>query len=394
MTQDDAIRPAPALAEPPVRSELPTQGKHVPALDGLRGFAILLVLWIHLFWIGPGDIGTGPARLFARLSTCGWMGVDLFFVLSGFLITGILCDTVGRERYFRNFYARRALRVFPLYYGFLALIVLLGLLHGDRWYSRTWLYAAYLQNVWYSPAAFSSATWMKWNHFWSLAVEEQFYLFWPFLIYLLRTRRRILVMALLLAAASAGARLAAQFSPVLTADQFFIYTWSPARFEGLLLGSALAAAVRTRLRRPMISLAPFVLSAGLAVLAWHGYVHGNVFFAGDRWMLTAGITVLGVTCCALVGTVLRTGGPATRVFEQPVLRFFGRYSYGLYVLHYTLHHLLELWLLPVFARYMHSKVLQVFAVGILALPLSVAAAYLSYEYFESRFLRLKSHFVA
>ncbi len=119
---------------------------HVPALDGIRGLAILLVVTYHTVLYG----GIKPAvlvdRLFYRLSTVGWSGVDLFFVLSGFLITGILYDAKGGERFFRNFYARRILRIFPLYYGFLFLFFVV--LPSLTWVSPQ--FRALQQNqIWY-----------------------------------------------------------------------------------------------------------------------------------------------------------------------------------------------------------------------------------------------------
>ncbi|HEX6407837.1 MAG TPA: acyltransferase, partial [Gemmatimonadales bacterium] len=96
---------------------------HLPALDGLRGVAILLVMGYHILETFPG--GPEVPDLVTRLASVGWIGVDLFFVLSGFLITGILYDTKGSPGFFRNFYIRRVLRIFPLYYGFLALFCLI-----------------------------------------------------------------------------------------------------------------------------------------------------------------------------------------------------------------------------------------------------------------------------
>src|ERR1700755_727763 len=97
------------------RPDESTTGKHIPALDGIRGLAILAVLYCHLFWSNPDPAGSVLVHFLARSREAGWIGVDLFFVLSGFLITGILYDTLSARHFFRNFYARRLLRIFPLY---------------------------------------------------------------------------------------------------------------------------------------------------------------------------------------------------------------------------------------------------------------------------------------
>ncbi len=154
--------------------------RHIPELDGVRGVAVILVLMLHGFaWSMETEKWTGLARWVELATRPGWMGVDLFFVLSGFLITGILLDSAGKPHYFRNFYARRALRILPLYYGFLILIAICY--RGAHDY--VFLSAFYLSNmapilgvaVYYGPL-------------WSLSVEEHFYLLWPWLISRLKTR--------------------------------------------------------------------------------------------------------------------------------------------------------------------------------------------------------------
>src|SRR5206468_651405 len=154
----------------------------------LRGLAILLVIAFHTLRVTgkEGLIG----RFGAAIQDSGWIGVDLFFVLSGFLITGILLDSLGKPGYFRNFFARRTLRIFPLYYAVLTVSLflvpaLIGLQRLPELYHRLlenqlwlWTYAAnYLQ-------ATGRHTLPGFGHFWSLAIEEQFYLLWPFVVYL------------------------------------------------------------------------------------------------------------------------------------------------------------------------------------------------------------------
>jgi len=196
--------------------DVSTTGKHISALDGVRGLAILLVFMVHIFGMGTNS-GSRLMRLQSRIFSAGWIGVDMFFALSGFLITGILYDTLGSRRFFLNFYARRSLRVFPLYYGYILTIMLIVLALRGHWYSRLGLYLTYTSNLDRSLGRYTTAPWVNFGHFWSLAVEEQFYLFWPVAVFLLRRKRYILIASLTLAAMSFGIRCYIQFSGVCRA---------------------------------------------------------------------------------------------------------------------------------------------------------------------------------
>jgi peptidoglycan/LPS O-acetylase OafA/YrhL len=171
------------------KSSDPAKG-HILGLDGLRGLAILMVMFGHFIVVGKNLEPHTPVHRFFQ---SGYLGVDFFFVLSGFLITGILLDTKHRKPYFKVFYWRRALRIFPLYYGLLAIswlsVMLItpgdaALLKGHDSPAWFWLYASNIgmacKGTW-----LDSPTWVGLGHFWSLAVEEQFYLVWPMLVFLL-----------------------------------------------------------------------------------------------------------------------------------------------------------------------------------------------------------------
>ena len=161
---------------------------HIPSLDGLRGCAVLSLLLLHL---GGGAQSHQPVlRVFGAITRYGWAGVTLFFVLSGFLITGILWDSKGSPHWWRNFFMRRALRIFPLYYASLLLALIASVLLGYSWRNirSLWIFALYLQTF---PSV--GRQWpvaLHLGHFWSLAVEEQFYLVWPWILLHLRTRRQ------------------------------------------------------------------------------------------------------------------------------------------------------------------------------------------------------------
>ena len=174
----------------------------LPALDGIRGLAILMIMQYHFWGLGFGLVERAPRlgldRWVASIRELGWTSVDLFFVLSGFLITGLLLDAKARSgHYFRNFYARRSLRIFPLYYLFLAFVLTVAghipflaayatipeLRAHQLWF---WTYGV---NVAACVPAIGAQIPVVYTHFWTLAVEEQFYLVWPLVVFTLDVRR-------------------------------------------------------------------------------------------------------------------------------------------------------------------------------------------------------------
>ena len=234
---------------------------HLPALDGVRGLAILMVICFHVFL--SNSMGYG--RLSRAVGTAlhyGIFGVDLFFALSGFLITGVLVDSLGDRGFFRKFYARRALRIFPLYYGVLLVLFAATPLLGLHWRGMGWLLLGYLQNL--RPeeiGTYSPGHSIGLNHFWSLAVEEQFYLVWPALVFLggqppaafsvgrYGSRRRPCVLRLALVWGGVGSQP--------------IHVWTVTRADSLLLGGALALLYRS----PAWGQAPAI---GTCILSWLG----------------------------------------------------------------------------------------------------------------------------
>jgi peptidoglycan/LPS O-acetylase OafA/YrhL len=170
--------------------------KHYPVLDALRGVAILDVMLYHFC---GGYKGNNPALLLgSAIVDSGWMGVDLFFVLSGFLITGILYDTACTENKVRNFYARRALRIFPLFYGVLVGFLLLTPVLHLHWRTGHLLLFLFMGNMTgiFAPSLGAVHSWINLGHLWSLAVEEQFYMLWPFVVWWVRDRKKLLWMIL------------------------------------------------------------------------------------------------------------------------------------------------------------------------------------------------------
>lgn len=361
---------------------------HIPALDGLRGCAILGVLLLHLTSAMAAPAGA-PARLVKQAFSVGWTGVDLFFVLSGFLITGILADARDTPRRLRTFYARRALRILPLYYAFILLLFAVPPLLGAHAYATPWRqqlpYWLYVQNVW--PLRGGALDFA--GHLWSLAIEEQFYLVWPLLVFTLSRRAMLRVCV----ACVVGA-LAFRLACVFTVDDLRrVYFLTPARIDGLALGGAVALVMRGGGAAWLRRVAPAVLALAAAVLAVAPFRHSG-FDPGGVYMVAVGYTALVFFFGAAL--VLALDGRASalpRLLSGRTLRFFGRYSYGLYVVHVPVIGLAGLaglspdafagtpWELPALLGY----------VALMG-GASILVALASWHLFEKRFLDLKSRF--
>lgn len=370
--------------------------RNIPELDGLRGIAILLVFLTHFVALqlptGTGGVD-GSVRWVARF---GWTGVDLFFVLSGFLITGILLDSKGDAHYWRNYAARRVLRIFPLYYGAL-LAVFVILPHVVHWNdpdfatlraNQLW-YWTYMVNVLQAVKG-GAATPLNTSHFWSLCVEEQFYLVWPAVV-LVSTPRglvRVAVAASLFGMLFRIALVSAGAKPGIA------YVLTPGHLDGLMAGATLAVAAREggleRFRRVALRVFGFTSAVILVLAAWRGMEYTDPVIAIAGFPLIAAcygaLLVLGTTSTGWLGRLLRARH----------LRAWGKYSYGLYLLHYPLLGVLDDKLGPSLDRltWGGSHLPGVLALCVVGLPMSYAIAWASYNLYEKRFLALKRYFGA
>jgi len=363
---------------------------HVPALDGVRGLAIAMVLALH-FLSANNQTGRPFFDFISAITTSLWIGVDLFFALSGFLITGILFDSLHKNGYFRNFYARRALRIFPLYYGFLLVLICLTYPLHLEWQGKQYLLLTYTQNLGiftHDFAGFRPASFINLNHFWSLAVEEQFYFFWPVIVFLVRDLRKLLWVALSLSAAALVLRLvmASHGASPLTVKVF-----TPCRMDALLLGGSLALLVRSQWRSVVLRWSTPALVVVVCMLVGVGY-HYHHLSSDVPFIETFGYTLTALAGCALIASCLSGNRLARLGFENRAIRFLGKYSYGIYVFHYSVDAALTAplrrWLLIAF----HSKPAAVLLASIPEIVSSILVAYASYHLYEKRFLNLKRYF--
>ncbi len=355
-------------------------------MDGVRGLAILAILVFHLF-VSNNVASSRLVQMLLNVRDLLWVGVTLFFVLSGFLITGILFDTQGSETYFRTFYGRRALRIFPLYYGFLgALLLLTRPLHLD-WHGQAYRLLTYTTNIPFTREWVDNpALFINLRHFWSLAVEEQFYLIWPVVLFWLRSWRAVFTAALTGAALSLAFRTAVELSGSTPMNHTL-----PGCMDALLLGGALALLVRSGYRERVLRWgAPLFLCAAALTLA-EALTHRDFEWGTSTYLTTIGMTVISLGATGLVAASLRAGSITQAICSNSVLRFFGRYSYGLYVYHYSIAATLTMPARAALEAHGVSRAAAILGVGAMVGAISVVAAVLSYHLFEQRFLRLKRY---
>lgn len=368
---------------------VPGLSSRIPELDGLRGLAILMVILCH--YVGNADhtvLGFWPHRALTTF-TAGWSGVDLFFVLSGFLIGGILLDARHSPHYFRAFYLRRVFRILPLYYGWTLLFGVFAALALWLAPGRTPLtshdllevplHLLFLQNIWIGMQPWP---WIWFAVTWSLAVEEQFYLIAPILIRFISLRTLVPLLIAIVAAA-----------PAL---RFLLYRWTgnpfsasfpmPSRADALAWGILLAIAWRQpRFRAALAARSAllwrslvFLFLGVLALLWWLAHPAGLI-------TVTIGVTWLALFYSCLLLTVLsQTGSYLAAVMRWRWLGHLGVISYCVYILHDTFNFIAHRILL-------HSRPqlydFQGVAVTLLALALTLIVATISWRFFEKPLIR-------
>jgi peptidoglycan/LPS O-acetylase OafA/YrhL len=366
------------LNAPAPEARLPTGASrgHISALDGLRGIAVLAVIAFHLQFVFPET----PYLLHVakRAAWFGWSGVDLFFVLSGFLITGILLESKGSSNYFRSFYARRVLRIFPVYYGVLTVMVVTApflMRHSINPPPHPWTYYLYLTN-WFDP---STPAYQKQlvGHFWTLSVEEQFYIAWPICVLMLPKKS----LGILCGTGILGAFVLRCYLVSHGANVELIYKNLFTRMDTLLVGALIAIYPLGRMKPALPALASACLGSCFLVLAWkHQLVQSHT----STFMQTVGYSLLAFGFGAVV--LLATANDSVLLRYGPLVRT-GKYSYGIYIYHIpvlvmTAKVLSKVW--PSYSPLMFS------AIGV---TLTIVVAQLSFERFERQLLKLKDRFV-
>lgn len=352
-----------------------------------------MVLATH--FVGGVAAFTTLQKIVVKAAGYGVLGVDLFFVLSGFLITGLLLRAKGRPNYFRNFYARRTLRIFPLYFGVLVALFLvlprfvtLSPMLNEAARHQVWLWT-YTSNFYIAHVAtWQSLTYV--NHFWSLAIEEHFYLAWPLIVFACDRRllTRICVGVLL---GGLALRVGLAMAGV---NELSISVLTPCRVDTLCAGALLALLAsserhvedlfpRAKMAAVLFALAVVIVSAWCSLTdLWVPTLHQvrNSLYNG----FFASLILLSVD---------GSSGALGRLFRNRTLQLFGRYSYGLYV-----YHAMLLWVIFEFGvesrldAWLGDHWLTMVAIAVLGTVISFVVAVLSYELIEARFLAIKRFF--
>ncbi len=360
------------LLFPKIKIQYQDSGKHLVALDGLRGIAIVLVMLFHMFHF-----------------MFGWCGVDLFFVLSGFLITGVLLDNTNSKSYLKDFWIKRILRIFPLYYLVLAVIIIPKVFFGINTVSYTsWTYWFYLHNWQYVANGVFPDGIATLNHFWSLAIEEQFYLFFPLVIkYLPKKTIPIVLIGFILLAI--GFRFY-----YFNNDNIGYYVATFSRMDSIAIGALIAYGVRYF--RPVLeklTLPTFYASALYLLTVF--LVTQDPHFS-NPYFGKFGLTVFALFFGSILIFCISDLQIETfrRAVEHKYLIYFGKISYGLYVYHWIFYvfikHPLEGLVFGVLQHVILAKVIT----SLTIVAITVLVGTLSFKYFEKPFLNLKSQLIA
>lgn len=361
-------------------------GQHIQELDGIRAIAIWMVLIGHLYWgfKVPDDTYDRMPRLIYQIISHGWLGVDLFFILSGFLISGILLDSKHKKNYFRTFYWRRVLRILPVFY--LCIFVMSYFYENAAYFLLSLVFLANFAEGFGVQAPHGPGV------FWSLCIEEHFYLLWPFLVKYL-SRRNLTILAVIIVTLTPALRWWGVTRGMSIDAEVYSYSWF--RFDGLAMGALLAIWMRSDKATLQNSLRlAGVMLVGSAVIAVVGMPYGIMgkTAVGVGLRYTQVILVFGAFVLTVV--VLR-GTAMTLLLRTRFADISGKLSYCLYLIHLSvgdaIYSLTVKYNEKLYARF--GSFGWVTIRGVMILIVSFAIALFSQRFIEGPFLKLKKHFV-
>lgn len=342
--------------------------KYIPQLDSFRAIACLSVLFFH------GDVS---------YFSYGWIGVQMFFVLSGFLITGILVDSTNSEHYFRNFFHRRILRIFPIYYLMFLCLFIVGWWLKQPLMDAFW-YFVWGQNFILGFTDFKAAFPPAYNHTWSLAVEQQFYLFWPLIIYYIRNKIYLMLLIIALFFCSIYSR----YCISLYVDLAISWTVLVSNLDTLLAGAIVAVALRSDIEQRMLKkIAWLVLIA--SVIGYVGMIYSlklTYFWQSKLSLISHSgqilLGFLGPIFASIIILIFKSTSILGKVLSFSAFRYIGKISYGLYLYHYPIYIYGE----PLLKRMGIENFIMLL---LLKLSITFLVAVISWHFLERRVLSLE-----
>ncbi len=356
-----------------------TRPFNLAGLDGLRAIAILLVLFHHAWeYTGVSQFGKSVTSILKL----GWVGVDIFFVLSGFLICAVLLQARGQQKFFSTFYFRRMFRIFPLYYACLAILGLAAvlILVSNRPLppalsdvDKIWVNVFYLTNIF---MAFQGFDWAFFRPTWTLALEEQFYLIFPLLVFFLAPKKLFLTLAGIVVA-SPMIRL---FALEITGSQDFVALFPLCRFDGFAAGALCALIVhnKTEIRTPYLLPTMLLSGFGAAFLLLFAY-------RSDLTFIAFGYTSIYVFFAGLIYIMCKFNPKSWSFLSAKPMTMVGHLSYSLYLLHMLVRGGLD-GLIKWDLTSIPIVILRMLAI----VMVSLAVAHLSFRYFEQP-IRIKGY---
>jgi peptidoglycan/LPS O-acetylase OafA/YrhL len=366
--------------------------RRIPPLDGLRGIAIGLVLLHHYIYQFHMPMPEFLSAILFPITEVGWSGVDLFFVLSGFLIGGILVDAKESENYYRTFYIRRAFRILPVYLVLLfAGILLMKLeLHGLQamknvsFPSATWIYYLTFAQNFYFARHTETISYLQVT--WSLAVEEQFYLTLPVLVRKL-SKERLLVVAFGMVLFVCALRSVLYWYGIINTMQVYVLPFF--RFDSLFMGVGCALLLRDQKCSSWIQRHPGILIASTILSGCAFCFMDHHLWTRNLLLHTVGFTVIALFyACLMMFVLVRPQGVLSRMFSYMPLIRLGTISYCVYLIHGPVIAIADMLTRVVLGP---SEV-QMWAATTLAIVMILALAWLSWAVFESRMVALGHQF--
>jgi peptidoglycan/LPS O-acetylase OafA/YrhL len=367
--------------------------RHIPVLDSIRGVAIIMVMIAHFFQGAEASIISdyplfGP--VFLKIAYIGLSGVDLFFILSGFLITGILIETKNSRNYFRVFYIRRFLRIFPLYYLVLFISFFIFIkIYPDPSFREVernqiflWSYLSNLAST-VNNIDWNAGKYIAFGHFWSLCVEEHFYMIWPAIVFIfsLQNLKKIIITIFIISFFSF-------IYSSITDHSFWLFKWSTIKYSGALVAGGFISIIYKDgdVFQKTINIAKRIFPTLIILLLLFSLIPRR-FGLSELFFLYSWVPYLFLLILALA-----EHKQTFKLLNNKFFAGFGKISYGLYIYHGLFIPVFNNYYRPIVDNLINNSLLAAIVFVITCSSICYGISWLSWRFFESKILMLKRNF--